>query len=71
MMEKNVAKVSSGFRVVIPKAVRDRLSLSRGDVVRFQATNRGDVVLERDDIGPFAVFDEWNSVEDDRLYRSL
>ena len=67
--EKNVAKVSSGFRVVIPKGIRERLSISAGDVVRFRTTNRGKVVLERADTGPFAVFDEWNSDEDTRLYR--
>ena len=71
MMEKNVAKVASGFRVVIPKAVRERLSLSPSDVVRFRTTKRGVVVLERADTGPFAVFDEWNSDEDTRLYRRL
>jgi AbrB family looped-hinge helix DNA binding protein len=70
-MEKNVAKVSTGFRVVIPKAIRERLSINAGDVVRFRTTNREVVVLERGDIGAFAVFEEWNSDEDTWLYRNL
>ncbi len=69
-----LSRVSSKFQTVIPKAVRNRLSLKTGDVLRYHVTAEGAVTLEKvrsaeDD--PFATFDEWNSEEDEQLYRNL
>jgi len=73
-MADSLSRVSSKYQTVIPKAIRSRLSLKTGDVLRFHVTVEGAVTLEKvkspeDD--PFATFDEWNSDEDERLYRNL
>ena len=68
------SRVSSKFQTVIPKAVRDRLGLKTGDVLRFRFTDTDSVTLERvrpSEDDPFASFQEWTSDEDDRLYRDL
>jgi AbrB family looped-hinge helix DNA binding protein len=73
-MDTTLAKVLSKFRVVIPDAIRKHLSLGAGDFVRFRLDTEGVVVLENDKTasdGPFAIFSEWNSGEDDHLYRNL
>lgn len=67
------SKVSSKSQTVIPRQVRQRLGLKPGDMLRFRIGDKG-ITLERvqhaeDD--PFATFTEWNSDEDDRLYRDL
>jgi antitoxin PrlF len=66
------SKLSAKSQTVIPKAVRQKLGLRPGDTVRFRFGK--EVVIERvaeaeDD--PFATFDEWNSAEDELLYRDL
>jgi antitoxin PrlF len=68
------SKISSKYQTVIPKAVRERLGLKTGDVVRFRFSQKGAVTIEKvqpveDD--PFATFEEWRSEEDERLYREL
>ena len=73
-MPDSLSRVSSKYQTVIPKAVRNRLSLKTGDTLRFRVTSAGTVTLEKvksaeDD--PFATFEEWNSDEDERLYRNL
>ena len=73
-MADALSRVSSKYQTVIPKAVRNRLSLKSGDVLRYHITSDGAVTLDKvreteDD--PFATFDEWNSEEDERLYRNL
>jgi hypothetical protein len=49
--------------------------LHPGDVLHFQVTAEGTVIVKENPTangeGAFAVFSEWNSVEDDQLYRSL
>jgi antitoxin PrlF len=67
------SKLSSKSQTVIPKSIRDRLGLQPGDTVRFRVTNEQvtiEKVIEGDD-DPFATFSEWNSEEDERLYRDL
>ena len=69
-----LSRMSSQYRIVVPRPVRERLLLVPGDVVRFQVTAGGPVILERECTtgeGAFAAFDEWSSDEDDRLYRDL
>ena len=68
------SKITSKFQTVIPKAVRERLGLKTGDMLRFRFTEKGPVTIEKtapteDD--PFASFHEWGSEEDERLYRDL
>lgn len=68
------SKVTSKFQTVIPKAVRERLGLKTGDMLRFRYTENGPVTVEKapqGDDDPFASFHEWTSEEDDRLYRDL
>jgi len=73
-MADSLSRVSSKFQTVIPKAVRSLLSLKTGDVLRYHVTAEGAVTLEKMRVAeddPFATFDEWNSEEDERLYRNL
>jgi antitoxin PrlF len=73
MDQIDYGKVSAKSQVVIPKAVRQRLDLKQGDRLRFRVSDDR-VTIEKvreveDD--PFATFSEWNSAEDDELYRDL
>ncbi len=68
------SKLSSKSQTVIPRAVRERLGVGPGDVLRFRMTDRAVEVervpeLPKED--PFATFAEWRSEEDERLYRDL
>lgn len=69
-----VSRLTSRAQTVIPKAVREKLGLKPGDLVRYRIEG-GRVVLERatpeveDD--PFAVFTEWAGEADDEAFRSL
>ena len=65
--------MSAKSQVVIPRSVRQQLGLKQGDMLRFRVTGKR-VTIEKvreveDD--PFATFSEWNSAEDDELYRDL
>jgi antitoxin PrlF len=67
------SKVTSKYQTVIPKAVRERLGLKTGDILRYHVSGKA-VTIEKavdaeDD--PFASFHEWRSEEDERLYRDL
>jgi antitoxin PrlF len=68
------SKVSVKSQTVIPRAVRDRLGLKPGDVLRYQMTDGG-VLLDKapaneaDD--PFATFTEWSNEADEKAYGSL
>jgi antitoxin PrlF len=68
------SKITSKYQTVIPKAVRERLGLKTGDVLRFRFTESGLVTVEKAEAvedDPFATFHEWSSEEDERLYRDL
>jgi antitoxin PrlF len=72
-MKAPVSRISSGFRTIIPKALRQRLGLKPGDFVRYVVEGRRVVVerakVEADD--PLANFDEWASEADESAYDSL
>ncbi len=66
--------MSSKGQTVIPKAVREKLGLKTGDLIRFRIGEKGAVTLAKvkpaeDD--PFASFGEWTSDEDEKLYGRL
>ena len=68
------SKVSVKSQTVIPRAVRERLRLKPGDVLRYQMTDDG-VLLDKapasegDD--PFATFSEWSNEADEKAYGDL
>ena len=68
------ARMSSKGQTVIPKAVRQKLGLKTGDLIRFAVIDKGRVMIEKVkpvEEDPFATFDEWASEEDEKLYGSL
>jgi antitoxin PrlF len=73
-MDAHVSKLTSKAQTVIPKAVREKLGLRPGDLVRsvFEGEH---VVIDRAPTGigedPFATFTEWASEADEKAYRSL
>ena len=73
-MNAPLSKITSKAQTVIPKAVRERLGLKPGDLLRYRFEDNH-VVIERvgrepeDD--PFATFSEWASEADERAYKSL
>lgn len=67
------SRISSKYQTVIPRAVRERLAVTKGDVLEFWITEKG-VSVEKVQAGeddPFASFREWSSAEDEQLYRDL
>jgi antitoxin PrlF len=72
-MSDAYAKLSSKCQTVIPKQVRQRLDLKPGDMLRFRLGDDAVTVekVRQVEDDPFASFREWNSDEDDRLYRDL
>lgn len=73
-MSAPFSRVSSKSQTVIPKAVREKLGLHPGDILRYRFKAEG-VVIERAsseaDDDPFAVFSEWASEADEKAYRGL
>jgi antitoxin PrlF len=73
-MNAPVSRLTSKAQTVIPKAVRDRLGLKPGDLVRY-VMEEGRVTIERAKLeaedDPFATFGEWAGEADDKAYRSL
>jgi antitoxin PrlF len=73
-MNAPVSRITSKAQTVIPKAVRDKLGLKPGDLVRYVVEGNR-VTIERakteaeDD--PFATFSEWSSKADEDAYDSL
>jgi antitoxin PrlF len=68
------SRIGSKGQTVIPKAVRQRLGMKTGDLIRFRLTGKDAVTIDKvrpaeDD--PFASFAEWTSEEDEKLYRDL
>lgn len=75
MTELLISKITSKSQTVIPKEVREKLSLHPGDVIRYKITN-GRVEMEklRGDIAqddPFFTFTEWASPTDEEAYKDL
>jgi AbrB family looped-hinge helix DNA binding protein len=73
-MVRTPARTLSSGRTVIPKAVRERLRLKTGDLIRLGVGDKGAVRIEKVKPvgdGRFASFGEWTSEEDEKLYRGL
>jgi AbrB family looped-hinge helix DNA binding protein len=64
------AQLDSRFRIVVPKAVRERLGLKPGDWVVFREGAAG-IVVGRLSAAPFGAFTEWSSAADDKAYSDL
>jgi antitoxin PrlF len=68
------SKVSVKSQTVIPREVRERLSLKPGDTLRYRVTDEG-VLLDKapanESNDPFAAFSEWSSEADEKAYGSL
>lgn len=71
------SRLLAGGRVTIPKEVRDELGLGPGDLVVYEIRD-GAAVLRR--LEPFdrafhaalsGTLDEWNTPEDDEVFRDL
>ena len=73
-MNAPLSRITSKAQTVVPKAVREKLGLKPGDLLRY-VFDGNRVVIERvrseteDD--PFAAFSEWGSEADERAYKSL
>jgi antitoxin PrlF len=67
------SKVSVKSQTVLPRAVRTKLGIKPGDMLRYRLTEQGVLIdkapAEADD--PFAAFSEWASEEDDKAYAKL
>jgi antitoxin PrlF len=66
--------VSSKSQTVLPKEVRERLRITRGDRLRYVIADDGiriekDIPDTADD--PFAVFHEWLGEEDEAAFAAL
>jgi antitoxin PrlF len=73
-MNAPVSRITSKAQTVIPKAVRERLKLKPGDLLRYVFDGKR-VVIEKANTSaeddPFASFNEWSSEADERAYKSL
>jgi antitoxin PrlF len=73
-MNAPVSRLTSKAQTVIPKAVREKLGLKPGDLLRY-VVDKERVVIEkvRGDVDddPFAAFTEWSSDADERAFKSL
>ncbi len=72
------SKLTSKFQATIPKEIREKLKLRKGDVIIFRVVNNTIVVLKKST--PFdkeylkaisKTLSEWNSAEDDVAYEHL
>lgn len=67
------SRVSVKSQTVIPREVREALSIAPGDTVRYRLTEKGVLIekapAELDD--PFAAFSEWAGANDDDAYAGL
>jgi antitoxin PrlF len=68
------SRLSSRSRVVVPRAIRERLRIGPGDAIVFEERG-GDVVIrsvkQSPRADPFAAFSEWSSDADEDAYRDL
>ena len=71
------SKMTSGFRVTIPPAIRAILRLEQGDTITFMVVKNQVVMhrespLDKDYLDAVsATLNEWNSAEDDKAYGDL
>jgi antitoxin PrlF len=68
------SRVSVKSQTVIPRAVRKRLGLKSGDMLRYRITESGvlfDKAPASDADGPFATFSEWSSEVDEKAHGNL
>lgn len=67
------SKLTSKAQTVVPRAIRERLGLRPGDVVRYRATKVGVVIDKRPETedDPFVEFVEWASAEDEASFKDL
>ena len=68
------SKVSVKSQTVIPRAVRERLGLKTGDMLRYRVTDAGvllDKAPESEGDDPFAAFSEWSGAADEKAYGGL
>lgn len=68
-----ISKMTSKSQTVIPAAIREKLGIGPGDLLRYIETAEG-IVIEKartieDD--PFATFSEWSSEADEKAYADL
>lgn len=67
------SKVSVKSQTVLPRAVRAKLGINPGDMIRYRMTDDGVLIdkapAEADD--PFATFAEWSSEADEKAYGEL
>jgi len=75
---KAISKLTVKYQATIPREVRERLGLAKGDHVVFELDNHQHIVVRK--AGPMDVdylksvgrtLTEWESREDDEAYRDL
>ena len=78
MNDTAIAKVTSKFQATIPLPIRKFLGVSKGDLVSFCVNQDNDVILNKISTEDFAfmkalepTLSEWNSSEDDQLFKNL
>lgn len=67
------SKLTSKAQTVVPRAIRERLGLRPGDVLRYRVTTAGVVIdkrPERED-DPFVELVEWAGAEDEEAFKGL
>jgi AbrB family looped-hinge helix DNA binding protein len=78
MSTRAVSKMTSKNQITVPSGVRAALCLEKGDTLVFEIGEDGAVVVRKEVPldGPFAealrpLLAEWDSDEDDEVYRDL
>jgi antitoxin PrlF len=78
MSTRAVSKMTSKNQITVPAGVREALCLEKGDSLVFEIAADGAVVVRRGVPldGPYAealhpLLTEWDSDEDDEVYRDL
>jgi len=74
----SASKLTSKFQATIPKEIRDKLKLKKGDLLIFKIVDRNVLVLKKST--PFdkeylralsKTLNEWNSSDDEAAYEHL
>jgi antitoxin PrlF len=69
-----LSKISVKSQTVIPAAVREKLGIGPGDILRYTMTAQG-VLIDRAplpyDGDPFVAFHEWATPEEDEAWKDL